>query len=278
MRVYLFGGVTLLEVSVFETLTGTESVKAVCNLGTRRAESLTVAENVRASLTPLTVTVFDAVTCAESRTLLCAPGSSRGDTVSVNEFVKVVLPQLAVHASDSVTVAEARTVLLAVVGLSVNKFDAVTVVESRTAFIPFIQTAVDQGRAVRFEVTHPTLGSWGITLPAYKWGYTRGSEWLHRAMNTTAYGSHRRIPLNITRGLMTVRFVEADEILDEMRKFTFFVHRFARDVRFYPDYLNAPGTYWTLDWPTDVTFSRVLDNRQELEISIVEHSPGGAGA
>jgi hypothetical protein len=127
---------------------------------------------------------------------------------------------------------------------------------------------------VRFEVTHPRLGNWGVTLPAYKWGFSAATEYLTRAHNTTPTGSHSRATLNIQRVLMSLTFREADAVLDSLRTLTVFAHRYVRDVRFYPDYEASPGAYYRLDWATDVTFNRVLDNLQEVEVLIVHQSPG----
>ena len=126
---------------------------------------------------------------------------------------------------------------------------------------------------VRFEVTHPRLGAWGITLPAYKWGYVSGTEFLMRAAATTAWGRQFRIPINDTRRGMTVTFREIDTLIDALRTITVFAHRFVRPVRFYPNYDTAPGTYWVLDWAQTVTFNRVLDNREEVELVLLEQVP-----
>ena len=123
---------------------------------------------------------------------------------------------------------------------------------------------------VRFEVTHPRLGAWGVTLPAYKWGYTSGTEYLFRSGVTTAWGRHSRIPLGTSRRTTTITFRECDVTLDPLRTLTVLAHRFVLDVRFYPNYDTAPGTYWVLDWPLSMSHSRVLDNWQEVQLALVE--------
>jgi hypothetical protein len=305
MRVYLFGGaVAAVSVDVNDTITVSESVKAVVTpLAVHASESCTVTDGCRVGVSRA-VRVADAITVTDTGTAFLSEDIVRNvnDTITVAEFCKPVLRQLAVHVSESctatdvcsaalgylstnraetLTVSESRTALLVSIRLTVNKAESIHVGEGRTIVGPLPteeQTEVAPGRSVRFEFTHPRLGNYAIDLPAYKWGYVTGTEWLHRALNTTAYGVHRRIPLSITRRATKVRFVETDDLIDQMRVFTSLVHRFGADVRFYPDYIDDPETYWTLDWALDVGFSRVLDNRQQLELTIVEHSPGGVGA
>lgn len=123
---------------------------------------------------------------------------------------------------------------------------------------------------VRFEIDHPSLGAWGVTLPAYKWGYVVGQEHVFRSVTVNRWGRVYRVPVAVERAHYTVTFREIDDTLDPLRQFAVLVHRYVCDVRYYPDFDTAPATYITVDWPLTVRFNRVLDNYGEVELQLDE--------
>lgn len=129
---------------------------------------------------------------------------------------------------------------------------------------------------VRFEFDHPHLGAYGVTLPAYQWDYTYGVEYQQRDLGETPVGVTYKARRNVSRRLMTLRFVQTETVLAALQTFHILVQRFVRDVRFYPNFDTAPGTYWELDWETEVALTIALDNRLEAELRVVEKMPDGA--
>jgi hypothetical protein len=123
---------------------------------------------------------------------------------------------------------------------------------------------------VRFEVLHPQLGSWNVTLPADQWGYTSGTEYPVRAEASSPYGRLFRIATGEHRRAMVVTFREQSRCLDPLRSLTVFAHRFCRDVNFYPDVDTDPDAFWVVNWPLSLEWRRLGDGLQELELTLVE--------
>jgi hypothetical protein len=123
---------------------------------------------------------------------------------------------------------------------------------------------------IRLSVTHPRVGAYIVDLPSYQWEYTDGGEYLARDLGTTSVGVHYTDPLNTQRRTRVMRFILTEPLQLRLRTLGVFAQRFVRDVRFWPDYDDAPGTFWDLDWATEVAMAMVLDNRNEAELTVVE--------
>ena len=123
---------------------------------------------------------------------------------------------------------------------------------------------------VRFEVTHPQLGPWSVTLPAYKWDYTSGTDYPVRGEASSPYGRLFRLGTGEARRAVVVTFREEDRRLNPMRSLTVFAHRFCRDVKVYPDVDADPAAFWVVDWPLSLEWRRLGDGLQELELTLVE--------
>lgn len=124
---------------------------------------------------------------------------------------------------------------------------------------------------VRFEVAHPKLGTYGVTLPPYRWGYVQSRERVYRSVTVNNWGRLHRIPVeSVERVRYQVTFRGIDDNLDPLRTFNVIVQRYVLDVKFYPDYESDPVTYLTVDWPLTLTFNRILDNYQEVELLLEE--------
>ena len=123
---------------------------------------------------------------------------------------------------------------------------------------------------VRFSVPHPRVGDYIVDLPCYQWDYTDGGDWMFRDLGATSAEVKYFEPLNIERRTRIMRFILTDDVQLQLQTLAVFAARFVRDVRFWPDYEAAPSTYWDLDWETEVSWSQSLDNRPEIELTVVE--------
>lgn len=122
---------------------------------------------------------------------------------------------------------------------------------------------------VRFSVQHPRLGAYVVDLPCYQWEYTDGGDFLFQDLGATEVGVVYFDPLDTERQFRVMPFILTDILAAKLKTLTTFAHRFVRDVRFWPDYTNAPGTYWDLDWETEISFSQQLDNRPTVPLKVV---------
>jgi hypothetical protein len=109
-----------------------------------------------------------------------------------------------------------------------------------------------------------------VTLDSYQWGYTAGRQFGARNTAVSDYGVLIREVTGTIQRTMTVRFTQIDSKLEALRALSMKAGRNALPVVF----TDETGTAWTVDWPAAVEFSQMLENRREIELSLIEQSPG----
>lgn len=113
-----------------------------------------------------------------------------------------------------------------------------------------------------------------VTLDSYQWGYVGGTQYGERNVVVSDYGVLHRERTGTVQRLQRVRFAQIDSKLEALRTLTIRAGRRALPVTFTPDEVNAPGTSWTVDWPDADTFKQALDNFREVDVDLLEQSPG----
>ncbi len=109
-----------------------------------------------------------------------------------------------------------------------------------------------------------------VTLDSYQWSYVSGRQFGSRNEATTDYGVlHRELTGTVQRKAK-VRFTQIDSKLDALRTLAVRAGRRALPVTF----TDEAGTVWTVDWPETSDFRQILDNRREIELELLEQSPG----
>lgn len=109
-----------------------------------------------------------------------------------------------------------------------------------------------------------------VTLDCYPWGYQDGRQFGVRNEGTTDYGVlHREVTGTIQRK-MTVRFAQASAPMEQLRRLAIRAGREALPVTF----TDHEGMSFTVDWPEGHDFTQALENRREVELLLLEQSPG----
>lgn len=112
-----------------------------------------------------------------------------------------------------------------------------------------------------------------VTLESFQWGYVEGVAYGERNVQTTEMGEYYRDRTGVAQRYMKVRFIGLDEKIEAFRNLSIIAGRKGLPVVFTPD-TDTPGTNWLVDWPNQETITRALENRQEVEIPLLEQSPG----
>lgn len=113
-----------------------------------------------------------------------------------------------------------------------------------------------------------------VTIGSHQWDFTDGWTSFGRTIGATPYGSMFQQPYGVESRHREVRFVKIETLMDDLRHLSFLAGRSGALVKFTPD-LATPGTFWWLNWPTALAFTRPIENRAELRVRLQEQSPGG---
>lgn len=109
-----------------------------------------------------------------------------------------------------------------------------------------------------------------VTLDSYQWAYTAGRQFGVRNEGTTDYGALHREMTGTVQRTMKVRFTQTDANIEALRTLSMRAGRRALPVTF----TDEAGAAWTVNWPSAATFKQMLDNRREIELELLELSPG----
>jgi hypothetical protein len=109
-----------------------------------------------------------------------------------------------------------------------------------------------------------------VTLGSYQWEYLDGRQFGVRNEGTTDYGVlHREITGTIQRKL-TVRFAQGVVPIEALRTLAIKAGRNALPVTF----TDEAGASFVVDWPESHEFLQELENRRDVQLLLLEQSPG----
>lgn len=117
------------------------------------------------------------------------------------------------------------------------------------------------------------VGSLTVNIGAHQWDFVNGTAYLERTLGVTPYGRLWRKRYGIAVRSRAVRFAKTYDLMQSLRQLAIAAATTARPVTFYPD-VGDLGTSWVIDWPQQTTFETVIENRQELRVTLLQQSPG----
>lgn len=109
-------------------------------------------------------------------------------------------------------------------------------------------------------------------VQSYQWGYQDGFAYLERLRGSTDYGTLSRTKHNIKMRKREILFVGPDTVERTLRTINAYQSRSPWPVVFVPD--DTGSDVWLVEWPDDYTIKRVIENRREVTLPLVEQSPG----
>lgn len=124
------------------------------------------------------------------------------------------------------------------------------------------------------EVSNATLtvGSYVVSIGAHQWDFVDSEVFYGRHIEG-AYGVEVWQPYGISSRVREVRFVKLQTLIEQLRELSYRAGLTATRVKFVPD-AASPGTFWWVDWPDQLTFHTIIENRLELRVALTEQSPG----
>jgi hypothetical protein len=115
-----------------------------------------------------------------------------------------------------------------------------------------------------------TIPGLSVVLDSYQWNYVAGRQFGSRNEAVSDYGVLVRELTGTVQRTMTVRFTQIDTKLEALRALSMRAGRSALPVTF----TDETGMTWIVDWPSDIEFRQVMENRREIELTLLEQSPG----
>lgn len=116
-----------------------------------------------------------------------------------------------------------------------------------------------------------TAGTVSVDIASYQWGYTAGTVQLERVFGNTPVGKLFREKVGRTSRTLTVQFANSDTTISALRELSLYAQRTATRVQFFPDTTDL-ATYRWIDWPAEVVFTHVTENRLRVELELVEQA------
>lgn len=110
-------------------------------------------------------------------------------------------------------------------------------------------------------------------IQSYQWDYTDSRQYLERQMGITDHGVLVRRKQAIRVRSREVRWVGPDTVEATLRAVSDRVGIIPGPVIFIPDDTDE-SDIWFLDWSDDYTATQVIENRQEVTMTLQEQSPG----
>lgn len=107
---------------------------------------------------------------------------------------------------------------------------------------------------------------YSVSIPDFQWQYVYGKQFGERNINETEYGKLYRERTGVVQRHQAVRFVGITDLFTSLRQLSMIAGRKALPVQF-DDEL---GSVWTVDWPDTVSLTWLLDNRQEMTVTLLE--------
>ena len=109
-------------------------------------------------------------------------------------------------------------------------------------------------------------------VQSYQWGYQDSLAYLERMRGATDYGTLSRTKHGIKMRKREVRFVGPDTVERALRTIDAHQARSPWPVVFVPD--DASTDVWLIEWPDEYGIKRVIENRREVTLPLMEQSPG----
>ena len=117
-----------------------------------------------------------------------------------------------------------------------------------------------------------TVGTYTVAIGAHQWDFTDGAVYYARHIDG-AYGVEFTQPYGISSRTREVRFVKTQTLIEQLRELSYRAGLTASPVKFTPD-IASPGNFWFVNWPDQLTFHTIIENRLELRVALQEQSPG----
>lgn len=130
--------------------------------------------------------------------------------------------------------------------------------------MPFTPTAVSDARLM--------VGSYTVNIGAHQWDFVDGEVFYARHIEGS-YGVEFTQPYGVSARTREVRFVKMQSLMEQLRELSYRAGLMATRVKFIPD-VASPGTFWWVDWPAELRFRTIIENRLELRVALLEQSPG----
>lgn len=109
-------------------------------------------------------------------------------------------------------------------------------------------------------------------VQSYQWGYQDDLAYLERTRGSTDYGTLSRTKHGIKMRKRQVRFVGPDTVERTLRTIDAYQARSSWPVVFVPD--SSSPDVWLIEWPNEYPIKRVIENRREVTLPLLEQSPG----
>jgi len=111
------------------------------------------------------------------------------------------------------------------------------------------------------------------SLQSYQWNYTDIRDYLEHLKGVTDHGVRERVKQRIRIRARAVRWVGPDTIEAALRAVSDRIGVLPGPVIFIPDDTDESDV-WFLDWQDTYTAKAVIENRQEVLLTLQEQSPG----
>ncbi len=117
-----------------------------------------------------------------------------------------------------------------------------------------------------------SVGTYTVNIGSHQWDFVDGEVFYGRRI-TGSYGVEFFQPYGPSSRTREVRFVKIQSLVEQLRELSYRAGLMATRVKFIPD-VASPGTFWWVDWPEQLTFHTIVENRLELRVALLEQSPG----
>jgi hypothetical protein len=116
------------------------------------------------------------------------------------------------------------------------------------------------------------VGTFVVNIGPHQWEFVDGHAYFGRTTNNT-YGMVYRLAYGVSVRFREVRFVKIDTLMERLRHLAIVAVTSATPVKFTPDIADT-ATFWWVDWPTLTEMRRIVENRGELRVRLIEQSVG----
>jgi hypothetical protein len=132
------------------------------------------------------------------------------------------------------------------------------------------------GQAGAAEVGQVRLvcGPHAITVDRPQWGFSKDVYYREQIEGVTPYGIFHRHAQGIAmRGYTQLRFPRVDATIEAFRALSHYAGRTGERVYVVLD-LGEASIWWWVDWQPMIGFKRILENREEIVLSLQRQSEG----
>ena len=117
------------------------------------------------------------------------------------------------------------------------------------------------------------VGPHEVILDNPQWGFAQSAQYVEQVESVLPSGILYRRPFGFARhGYHTLRFPRTDTVIESLRAVSHYAGRTGERVYVVPDMDTAPGVFWWVDWNPEIDFTRIIENREEVVLHLVEQS------